>query len=92
MLKNLCGDWLMVWGALHHVLLVSDRVTLYIDLVPLSEITNKDQLKIMKIAGDNSFLPETINFSAEYSVKKQKNWRELMILFENKKFTSLSSI
>ncbi len=84
--KNLHGDWLLVGGALLHVLGISERVTLDIDLVPLGEITNTDQLKIMKIAEKNNFPPETINFSAEYFVKKQKNWKkELVILFENKK-------
>jgi len=84
-IKNLHGDWLLVGGALLHVLEISDRITLDIDLVPLGEITNKDQLKIMQIAEDNNFPPETINFAAEYFVKKQKNWRnELVILFENK--------
>lgn len=84
-IKTLRGEWLLVGGALLHVLEISDRVTLDIDLVPLGEITNNDQLKIMKIAEDNNFPPETINFAAEFFVKKQKNWRrELVILFENK--------
>ena len=84
-IKNLKGEWLLVGGALLHVLEINDRVTLDIDLVPLDEITNKDQLQIMKIAEKNNFPPETINFAAEYFVKKQKNWRkELVILFENK--------
>lgn len=84
-LKNLHGEWLLVGGALLHVLEISDRVTLDIDLVPLAEITNNDQLKIMKIAEKNNFPPETINFSAEFFVKKQKNWKkELVILFEDK--------
>jgi len=83
-IKNLHGDWLLVGGALLHVLEISDRVTLDIDLVPLNEITNKDQMRIMKIAEDNNLPPETINFSAEYFVKKQKNWKkELVILFDN---------
>lgn len=84
-IKNLRGEWLLVGGALLHVLEISNRVTLDIDLVPLGEITNNDQLKIMTIAENNNFPPETINFAAEYFVKKQKNWRnELVILFENK--------
>jgi hypothetical protein len=84
-IKNLHGEWLLVGGALLHVLGISDRVTLDIDIVPLGEITNNDQLKIMAIAENNNFPPETINFAAEYFVKKQKNWRnELVILFENK--------
>jgi len=84
LLKNLRGDWLLVGGALLLVLGISDRITIDIDLVPLDEITNKDQLKIMKIAEDNNFPPETINFAAEFFVKKQKNWREeLVILFES---------
>ena len=83
-IKNLHGDWLLVGGALLHVLEISDRVTLDIDLVPLGEITNNDQLKIMQIAEDNNFPPETINFAAEFFVKKQKNWMdEIIILHEN---------
>ncbi len=82
--EKLRGDWLLVGGALLHVLNISDRVTLDLNLVPLDEITNTDQLNIMKVAESNNFPPETINFSAEYFVKKQKNWRkELVILFEN---------
>lgn len=84
LLKNLHGDWLLVGGALLHVLGISERVTIDIDLVPLDEITNKDQLEIMKIAEESCFPPETVNFAAEYFVKKQPNWKnELVILFEN---------
>ena len=79
-LKNLKGDWLIVGGALLHVLGISDRETLDIDLAPLEEVTNKDQLFIMEIAVKNGFPPETINFSAEYFVKKQKNWRSELVL------------
>ncbi len=84
-LKNLKGDWLIVGGALLHVLGISDRETLDIDLVPLEEVTNKDQLVIMDIAVKNGFPPETINFSAEYFVKKQKNWEtELVLMSETR--------
>ena len=39
----------------------------------------------MEIAVKNGFPPETINFSAEYFVKKQKNWhKELVLMSENK--------
>jgi hypothetical protein len=84
--KHLKGDWLLVGGALLHVLGIHDRETLDIDLVPINDITNKVQLKIMDIAIKNGFPPETINFSAEYFVKKQKNWnKEIILIFKNKK-------
>ncbi len=79
-LRNLKGDWLIVGGALLHVLGISDRETLDIDLVPLEEVTNRDQLAIMEITVKNGFPPETINFSAEYFVKKQKNWENELVL------------
>lgn len=83
--KNLKGDWLLVGGALLHVLGISDRETLDIDLVPVGTITNKTQLDIMEIAAGSGFPPETINFAAEYFVKKQKNWKkEIILLSENK--------
>lgn len=85
-LESLKGDWLLVGGALLHVLGISDRETLDIDLVPIGKITNEDQLKIMDIAMKNGFPPETINFSAEYFVKKQKGWeKELILISDNKK-------
>lgn len=83
--KSLKGDWLLVGGALLHVLGISERETLDIDLVPIGKITNEIQIKIMDIAVKNGFPPETINFSAEYFVKKQKNWKkELVLVSENK--------
>ncbi len=64
---------------------ISNRETLDIDLVPIGKISNEDQLAIMDIAMKNGFPPETINFAAEYFVKKQKNWRrEIKLLSENK--------
>lgn len=39
------GDWLLVGGALLHVLDLSDRRTLDIDLVPMQKVSNEDQLK-----------------------------------------------
>lgn len=81
-LKHLEGDWLLVGGALLHVLGLTDRVTLDIDLVPLHEVTNADQLKIMDIAVSSGFPPETINFAAEYFVKKQPHWQNELILMD----------
>ena len=78
--KNLKGNWLLIGGALLHVLGISNNETLDIDLVPIDQITNSDQLKIMDIALKNGFPPETINFAAEYYVKKQKNWQNELIL------------
>ncbi|MCP4129535.1 MAG: hypothetical protein GY754_00840 [bacterium] len=84
-LENLQGDWLLVGGSLLHVLGIDNRETLDIDLVPINEVTNKDQIAIMDIAAKNGFPPETINFAAEYFVKKQENWeKELILLAENK--------
>ena len=83
-LKNLKGDWILVGGALLHVLGVSLNETLDIDLVPLGEVSNRDQMQIMEIAIKNGFPPETINFAAEYYVKKQRNWEnELVLLAES---------
>lgn len=78
--KNLKGEWLLVGGALLNVLGISERETLDIDLVPVGKITNEIQIKIMDIAVKNGFPPETINFSAEYFVKKQKNWKKQLVL------------
>jgi hypothetical protein len=85
LLRHLHGDWVLTGGGLLHVLGISERVAIDIDLVPLNEITNSVQLMIMDIAEKNGFPPEVINFSAEYFLKKQKNWQsELVILYENK--------
>ncbi len=83
--KNLKDDWLLVGGALLHALKISDRETLDVDIVPIGKTTNEKQLEIMEIAIKNGFPPETINFSAEYFVKKIKNWeREIILIWENK--------
>ncbi len=84
-LQSIQGDWLLIGGALLHVMNIHDRETLDIDLVPLGEVTNKDQLALMDIAVKNNFAPETINFSAEYFVKRVPNWKkELVLLTESK--------
>jgi len=74
------GDWLLVGGALLHVLGLSDRRTLDIDLVPMQKVSNEDQLKVIEVAVKNGFPPETINFAAEYFVKKQKFWKDELVL------------
>jgi hypothetical protein len=76
------GDWLLVGGALLNVLGISQRVTLDIDLIPMQEATNKEQLHLMDIAVKHNFPPEVINFSAEYFVKKIKNWEKQVILLK----------
>lgn len=84
LLKNLSGDWILVGGGLLHVLGISDRETIDIDIVPVNDITNRDQLKIMDVAVKNGFPPEVINFSAEFFVKRENNWKnELVLLYEN---------
>lgn len=80
LIKHLRGDWVLVGGTLLHVLGLSERETIDIDIVPYGEITNTDQLKVMEIAEKNGFPPEVINFSAEYFLKKLKNWQEELIL------------
>lgn len=89
LLEALDGDWLLVGGALLHVLGISDRYTLDVDLVPLQEVTNKDQLKAIDVAVKNNLPPESINFAAEYFVKKQKNWKREIILLKQTKSARL---
>jgi len=84
LLKNLNGDWILVGGGLLHVLGISDRETIDIDIVPVNEITNRDQLNIMDVAVKNGFPPEVINFSAEFFLKRENNWEnELVLIYEN---------
>ena len=83
-LKHLTGEWLLVGGALLNILGISNRETIDIDLVPLGEVTNQDQIRIMEIAEQTGFPPETVNFSAEYYVKKIEYWKdEIILMFEN---------
>ena len=85
-LKALDGDWLLVGGALLAVLGIGERETLDIDLVPLHEVSNRDQLKIMDAAVKNGLPPEVINFSAEYFIKKTKGWeKEILLLAKSPK-------
>jgi hypothetical protein len=85
-IKEITGSWLLTGGALLNVLGFSDRETLDIDMVPLDDIRNKDQLMIMDIAAGCGLPPETINFAAEYYVKKQNNWKnEIIVIFKNDK-------
>ena len=79
------GDWILVGGALLHAMGLSNRQTLDIDLVPMNIVTNRDQLKLMDIAIKNGFPPETINFAAEYFVKKQPRWKKEVILLKETK-------
>jgi hypothetical protein len=84
LLKYLHHDWVIVGGSLLHIMGISERETIDIDIVPCGEITNMEQLEIMEIAEKNGFPPEVINFSAEYFLKKQDNWKnELVLLQEN---------
>lgn len=84
-LQHLEGDWILVGGALLHFLGITNRETLDIDLVPMDKVTNEDQLKVMDIAMKNGFPPETINFAAEYFVKKEKNWKKQLVLLKETK-------
>ncbi len=82
--KSLRGEWIILGGGLLHILGISERETIDLDLVPAGEVTNSDQLQIMDIAEKNGFPPEVINFSAEFFFKKQHNWRnELVLIFDN---------
>lgn len=81
--RELEGDWIIVGGALLHILGISPRETLDFDIVPVGEITNRLQLLIMKIADDLGYPPETINFGAEYFVKKIDGWENELVLLED---------
>jgi len=89
LLNHLNGDWILVGGGLLHFLGISERETIDIDIMPVGEISNSDQLKIMEIAEKNGFPPEVINFSSEYFLKKQKNWKDELVLLQEKNNTRI---
>jgi hypothetical protein len=63
----------------------SERQTIDIDLVPLKHVTYEDQLKAIAVAVKFNLPPETINFSAEYFVKKQPGWQKQLVLMKTTK-------
>lgn len=83
--KTLKGDWVLVGGVLLHVLGVSKRETLDIDLVPVGNISTDEQLRIMDIVVENGFPPETVNFAASYFLKKNENWKKELVLLKKSK-------
>jgi hypothetical protein len=88
LVQHLHGEWILVGGALLHVLDPGNRETLAIDIVPVHDITNRDQLRIMELADNAGFAPEVINFGADYFVKKQPGWQdELIVLYQSDTLT-----
>lgn len=86
LMDKLEGEWVLVGGSLLHYLGLTDRQTLDIDLVPKSKVDNTMTLAAMEIAVSHHQPPETINFSAEYFLKKQKSWeKQLVVLKKTKK-------
>lgn len=87
--KTLRGEWVLIGGALLHYLDLTDRQTLDIDLAPVGRVNNEITLKALAVAEKMGLPPETINFAAEYFLKKQKNWKSELILIKKAKTCSL---
>lgn len=84
--KTIEGDWLLIGGALLHTLNLTDRETLDIDIVSIKGSTEEDQLRCIDIALKHGLPPDAINFASTIFVKKQKNWKEeIILLYEGKR-------
>jgi len=79
-LTELSGEWIWIGGSLLHVLNISDRVTLDIDIVPRSKVTNNHTLILMEIAAKLGLPPETINMAGQFYLTKIKNWEEALVV------------
>lgn len=83
--ERLEGDWLLIGGSLLHFLEIGTRQTLDIDLVPIDKVTNDTLLQAIEVAVEHDLPPESINFAAEYFVKKQKGWKKNIVLMKQTK-------
>jgi len=82
MLEDMEGEWILVGGSLMLALGLSDRITIDIDIVPIGESTNKETLELMEISQSLGMPPETVNLSAEFFLKKIRDWEKGLILFK----------
>jgi len=80
--KTLSGDWVIVGGALLHLLGRSDRTTTDIDLVPLETRGNAQLAQSFELAEKLKLPVETINSAALYFLKKIPNFEKELVLLK----------
>lgn len=78
---ELPGDWLLVGGSLLVAKGVSDRATVDIDLVGLSNPGQTETLRLMEIASEAGLPIETLNQAAGYFVLKIPELRDHLRLW-----------
>jgi hypothetical protein len=82
---ELDGDWVLIGGTVLPALGVDHRVTVDIDLVPLSSQGNDEMLSLMNLAESIGLPVESINSVGVFSLKKILGFeRELVLLCEGK--------
>lgn len=84
-LKKLEGDWLILGGSVLTLIGDDRRVTVDIDIAGPSEATQKETLKLMKIAEKIGLAPEAINQAGAYFLQKIPNWKDKRILLSERK-------
>ncbi len=84
--EGLSGGWILVGGALLLYLGASARATQDIDLVPMGEMSNREQLKLFALAEGLGLPPEAVNSAAGYFLHKLKDFKSsLELLHEGSK-------
>jgi hypothetical protein len=73
------GEWVLVGGSLLVVQGFSDRSTVDIDLVGLSNPTQSAALELMKVAEANGIPIEAVNQAASYFVLRIENVRDHLV-------------
>lgn len=82
---ELHGDWILIGGTVLPALGIDHRVTVDIDLVPLTSFGNDEMLGLMSLAEELGLPVETINSAGGFFLKKIPGYEnEILLLREGK--------
>jgi hypothetical protein len=77
---RLSGDWVILGGAVLHLLNLDIRVTTDIDIAGPVTATTKDTIVLMDIASELGLPVEAINQAASYFLFKIAGWEKSLVL------------
>jgi hypothetical protein len=78
-LKSLTGEWVIIGGAVMHLLNIDERTTLDIDLARRSGDLD-ETVKLMKISEKLGFSPYAINQAGSFFLRQIPEWEKKLIL------------
>jgi hypothetical protein len=82
-LSELTGEWIIIGGAVPHLLGSGERPTLDIDLAGPDSATQADTLKLMAIAEKLGLPIESINQAASFFLKRIPDWQSNLVIIRS---------